>query len=72
MLHSKKYSQQYSKMLLFLPALFVIIPSTKADSKKNLRYLSETHFEFSIELYKEMAKSREENIVLAGLVMIMG
>ena len=59
-------------MLLFLPALFVIIPSTKADSKKNLRYLSETHFEFSIELYKEMAKSREENIVLAGLEMIMG
>ena len=47
----------FSSMLLF---------PVKASTNRKLKYLSEAHFEFSIELYHQMAKSKPGNIVIAA------
>ena len=49
-------------LLTFVMRRTIIICS----SKYNLRYLSETHFQFAIELYNEVAKSQSGNLVIAG------
>ena len=53
----------YLQLVLFT---FLIIKTIVSNPKENLRYLSETHFEFAIELYNEVAKSRSGNLVIAG------
>ena len=52
--------------LHFVLLTFVMRRPIVCSSKDNLRYLSETHFEFAIELYNEVAKSRSGNLVIAG------
>lgn len=53
----------YLQLVLFT---LLIIKTIVSNPKENLRYLSETHFEFAIELYNEVAKSRSGNLVIAG------
>ena len=51
-------------MLLFL--LLCLDVSSSEDLRKNLRYISETQFEFSVEVYREIAKSRLGNLVISA------
>ena len=50
----------------FLLLLIILDLSSSADLRKNLRYISETQFEFSIEVYREIAKSRPGNLVISA------
>ena len=61
-------SETVSTFFVVIVAFMVLIEisSTEANSEKNLRYLSERHFEFAIELYREMAKSRSGNLVISA------
>ena len=52
--------------LQILLLTFVMRRTIICSSKDNLRYLSETHFQFAIELYNEVAKSQSGNLVIAG------
>ena len=45
--------------------LLSIIRSHQALNNRKLQLLSESHFQFSIDLYNEVAKSRQDNIVIA-------
>ena len=57
---------------------FLIFPlsSVCAVTNKDLKYLSEAHFEFSIDLYRQLAASEQGNIVISpqninlGLAML--
>ena len=50
--------------LLFL--LLCLDLSSSEDIRKHLRYISETQFEFSVEVYREIAKSRGGNLVISA------
>ena len=52
--------QETNTWLLFC-LLLLIRSSEPNNSKRKLQLLSETHFQFSIELYNEVAKSRKDN-----------
>ena len=49
--------------LLF--CLLLSLRPDKAQTNRKLQLLSESHFQFSIDLYNEVAKTRKDNIVLA-------
>ena len=51
-------------MLLFV--LLCLDVSSSEDLRKNLRYISETQFEFSVEVYREIAKSRRGNLAISA------
>ncbi len=51
-------------ILLFL--LICLDLSSSEDLRKNLRYISKTQFEFSVEVYREIAKSRPGNLVISA------
>ena len=53
-------------MLVSLLLILMKVQSSDADLKRNLRYLSETHFEFAIDLYHEVVKSRSGNLVISA------
>ena len=42
------------------------IRSDQARANRKLQLLSESHFQFSIDLYNEVAKSSKDNIVIAA------
>ena len=70
---SDSYKRVFSCLLLILATLISFgAPSTEANSKKTLRYLSERHFAFAIELYREVAKSRSVNLVISAHNVNMG
>ena len=46
--------------------MFFVIPLSALTSNRKLKYLSEAHFEFSIDLYHEVAKSKSGNIVISA------
>ena len=54
------------KLLTRGVCLLLIIRSQLANSNKKLQQISESHFQFSIELYNEVAKSRKDNIVISA------
>jgi len=51
--------------LLIISMIFMMPVSASASNRK-LKYLSEAHFEFSIDLYHEVAKSKSGNIVISA------
>ena len=53
-------------MFVSLLLILMKVQSSDADLKRNLRYLSETHFEFAIDLYHEVVKSRSGNLVISA------
>ena len=58
---------------ILIPALFLILlPSAHGVSNKNLKYLSEAHFEFSIDLYRQLAQNKEGNIVISAQNINLG
>ena len=58
---------------ILLAALFLImLPSAHGVSNKNLKYLSEAHFEFSIDLYRQLAQNKEGNIVISAQNINLG
>ena len=65
-------SDSYCLLIIFATLISFEVSSTGANSKKTLRYLSERHFEFAIELYREVAKSRSGNLVISGHNVNMG
>ena len=52
--------------------LFHIPSSVAGVSSKDLKYLSEAHFEFSIDLYRQLAKREEGNIVISAQNINLG
>ena len=58
---------------VLLAALFtILLPCVHGVSNKNLKYLSEAHFEFSIDLYRQLAKNKEGNIVMSAQNINLG
>ena len=53
---------KFSLLFCFL----LSIRRDQAHDNRKLQLLSESHFQFSIDLYNEVAKTREDNIVLAA------
>ena len=62
--------------LLLLPFIFSPVWGKTGVPSRNLKYLSEAHFEFSIDLYRQIAAREAGNIVISaqninlGLAMI--
>ena len=54
------------KFCHLLCILLTIRSHHQANSNRKLQLLSESHFQFSIDLYNELAKSKKDNIVIAA------
>ena len=52
--------------------LLSISRSDQATNNRKLQLLSESHFQFSIDVYNEVAKSRQDNIVIAAHNIYIG
>ena len=58
--------------MILLYLLICLDLSSSEDLRKNLRYISETQFEFSVEVYREIAKSRSGNINVGLSLLFLG
>ena len=61
--------QGASKTLLLLSFLFSVVLGVP---NRNLKYLSEAHFEFSIDLYRQIAEREDGNIVISAQNINLG
>ena len=59
-------TEREGETMILLYLLICLDLSSAEDLRKNLRYISETQFEFSVEVYREIAKSRSGNIVISA------
>ena len=66
LLTPRRVLEKTNTSLLF--CLLLIIKSSEPNSKRKLQLLSETHFQLSLELYNEVAKSRKDtnNILISA------
>lgn len=57
---------------LIIISLLHVMPLSALASNRKLKYLSEAHFEFSIDLYHQVAKSKSGNIVISAQNVNLG